>query len=85
MHKDSALRAGPFLDQNQQRIQHHVVHGSYDDFFCKNQQRWNNIPGLKLHILPDNHVFLSSLRELAQILTEMVAAADARSRTGRIS
>lgn len=47
-----------------------VVHGDNDALFCPNQGRWNNIPGVELQILADNHIFLrsSSLRVLTQIL-----------------
>mmetsp|Transcript_18713 Transcript_18713/g.34886 ORF Transcript_18713/g.34886 Transcript_18713/m.34886 type:complete len:124 (-) Transcript_18713:854-1225(-) len=52
----------------------HVVHGSYDGSFCPDQNRWCSIPGVKLHILPDNHLFCSSssLRQLTLLLSEII-------------
>ena len=51
-----------------------VVHGEYDVAFCPHQNRWNNIPGVHLQILPDNHIFntTSSLRALERILLNCI-------------
>ena len=69
LQRDAASKiANRRLAQNPVKIT--VVHGEYDVAFCPNQNRWNNIPGVDLKILPDNHNFLtnSSLQTLEQIL-----------------
>jgi hypothetical protein len=51
-----------------------VVHGEYDATFCPNQNRWDDVPGVTLQVLHDDHVFLrpSSLRTLQRILLDFL-------------
>ena len=44
-----------------------VVHGEFDDVFCPNQDRWNRIRGVNVHILPDSHIFHRSSSQHALI------------------
>jgi hypothetical protein len=61
----------------------HVVHGIYDNAFCPNQNRWNGISGVELHIVHDNHVITrsASLRLLVHIL-QLILPGNSRSCSG---
>ena len=54
----------------------HVVHGSYDEAFCPNQERWESSV-VTTSVLRDNHVFLarSSISSLVTILDRLVSQA----------
>lgn len=65
----------------------HVVHGRYDETsFCPNQQRYRGIGGLRLHILPDNHVLClpETLRFLTQLLEELLAETQRQQTSGSV-
>ena len=70
MQKDSALRIQRNQISNNMNV--HVVHGTADETFCPNQDRWNNT-NVSLHRIHDNHVFsrLSSKRYLNGIATNL--------------
>ena len=54
----------------------YVVHGSYDQAFCPNQERWESSV-VAMSVLRDNHVFLerSSITSLVTILDRLVSQA----------
>ncbi len=69
-HQDDAASriARMELENVQSRIT--VVHGSFDTSFCPHQNRWDNISGVELVTLRDDHIFMtpSSLETLEHIL-----------------
>jgi len=53
--QDAALRVRSSNDLMLGRV--HVVHADQDGFYCPNADRWQQIPGIELTVLNDNHVF----------------------------
>lgn len=71
---DAALKIDKLVLPEEYSRKITVVHGEFDNEFCPHQNRWQNVQGVHLQILSDNHVFLrsSSLRALEQILETFV-------------
>ena len=74
LQQDAALRTHKLLLPEEYATRITVVHGEYDHEFCPHQHRWQNVQGVDLQMLSDNHVFLrsSSLRALERILEKFV-------------
>ena len=53
--QDAALRVPPTNDLMVGRV--HVVHADQDGFYCPHADRWQQVPGVELTMLNDNHVF----------------------------